>query len=239
MNTQNAEIERNPGAPPNKVNIFRLLNSFWRENDRRPFSPAAAKLYFFIIDRANRRQWKMPVVCPTSVACQLVQVTRPTLVKARESLCERGLITFTEGTGYNNYPTYSLVLTGAVAAPRSDAPRPEPAALSLDEIETRLAADTAWLGDVAALLSPVCGPDKAEPAAHLSRFFSYLRCQGIRERDECDCRRYFVNWLRKELTGTNRPDLKSTDYGTRQPLGDPRRPPRYSAETERDYTGSF
>lgn len=242
MNTQGAENEKNSEGAPAKVNIFRLMNSFWRENARKPFSPAAAKLYFFIIDRANRRQWKMPVVCPTSVVCQLVQVTRPTLVKARESLRERGLITFTEGTGYNNYPTYTLVLTDAMLVSQGGAmpdSKPEAGEKSLVELESQLSADTAWLRDVAALLSPACQAEPEGMKTYLSRFFRYLRCQGINEKAEDESRKYFINWLRKELSANNKPNLKSINYGTRQPVDDPRRPPRYAADTQRDYGGSF
>jgi len=96
------------------VNIYSLISSFWRENTYEPFSTAEIALYFFLIDRANSRQWEMPFMCPTSVISNAIQVTRQTVVNARESLRTRNLITYSKGTGKGSHPMYSLVLTDAL-----------------------------------------------------------------------------------------------------------------------------
>lgn len=93
------------------VNIYEIMQRFWRENEYEPFSTAEIALYFFLIDRANSRRWQMPFKCPTSVISNAIQVTRQTVVNARESLRIRNLITYTKGTGKGTHPMYSLVLT--------------------------------------------------------------------------------------------------------------------------------
>lgn len=93
------------------VNIYGLISSFWRENEYEPFSTAEIALYFFLINRANSRRWLMPFKCPTSVISTAIQVTRQTVVNARESLRVRNLITYSKGTGKGSYPMYSLILT--------------------------------------------------------------------------------------------------------------------------------
>ena len=93
------------------VNIYEIMQRFWRENEYEPFSTAEISLYFFLIDRANSRRWQMPFKCPTSVISNAIQVTRQTVVNARESLRERNFITYSKGTGKGSHPMYSLVLT--------------------------------------------------------------------------------------------------------------------------------
>ena len=93
------------------VNIYEIMQRFWRENEYEPFSTAEIALYFFLINRANSRRWQMPFKYPTSVISIAIQVTRQTVVNARESLRARNLITYTKGTGKGSHPMYSLVLT--------------------------------------------------------------------------------------------------------------------------------
>lgn len=102
------------------VNLYILMQRFWRENEYEPFSTAAIALYFFLIDRANSRRWQMPFKCPTSVISTAIQVTRQTVVNARESLRARNLITYSKGTGKGSHPLYSLVLTDGLTECLSD-----------------------------------------------------------------------------------------------------------------------
>ena len=88
--------------------IYELTRRFWRENEIEPLSLSAISLYFFMLDRANTRHWKMPIGCPSEVAAQTLGVTKQTIVKAREALQARGLIRFTAGKGNKVYPKYWL-----------------------------------------------------------------------------------------------------------------------------------
>lgn len=248
------------------ANIYTLISAFWRENEYEPFSTAAIALYFFLIDRANSRRWQMPFKCPTSVISIAIQVTRQTVVNARESLRARNLITYTKGTGKGSHPMYSLVLTDGLTGTLqdsstvglSDSLTPyniedrkikdknyssnktgDVKILSLEELEALLVNDEPWLKEIISLLSPSCQIELPELKSYLCNFFRYLRCQGTKGREEDDCRRYFVNWIKKQPINKNKTALKPTTHATNQSANDARRPAGVSAQSASDYEGAF
>lgn len=256
------------------VNIYNLISSFWRENEYEPFSTAAIAMYFFLIDRANSRRWQMPFKCPTSVISTAIQVTRQTVVNARESLQDRNLITYSKGTGKGSHPMYSLVLTDGLTeclqdeltgtlqddstVGLSDSLTPyniedrkikdknyssnnmgDVNILSLEELEVLLVNDEPWLREIISLLSPSCQIELPELKSYLGNFFLYLRCQGTKGREEDDCRRYFVNWIKKQPITKNKNTLKPTTHATNQSTNDARRPAGITAKSATDYEGAF
>ena len=256
------------------VNLYILMQRFWRENEYEPFSTAAIAMYFFLIYRANSRRWQMPFKCPTSVISTAIQVTRQTVVNARESLSARKFITYTKGSGKGSYPMYSLVLTDGLTeclsdeltetlqddsmVSLSDSLTPyniedrnikdkiyfsnktgDVKILSLEELEALLVNDEPWLNEIISLLSPSCQIELPELKSYLCNFFRYLRCQGTKEREEDDCRRYFVNWIKKQPINKNKTPLKPTTYATNQSANDARRPAGVTAQSARDYEGAF
>lgn len=228
-------------------NIYEIMQRFWRENEYEPFSTAEIALYFFLIDRANSRRWQMPFKCPTSVISTAIQVTRQTVVNARESLSARKFITYTKGSGKGSHPMYSLVLIdeltecltdeltetlqddSMVSLSNSLTPyniedrnikdknyssnkTGDVKILSLEELETLLVNDEPWLNEIIFLLSPSCQIELPELKSYLYNFFRYLRCQGTKGREEDDCRRYFVNWIK------NNQSIKTKQLLNRQPM---------------------
>ena len=224
-------ISAKPATMPKGVNIYELMQRFWRENEYEPFSTAEIALYFFLIDRANSRRWQMPFKCPTLVISTAIQVTRQTVINARESLRTRNLITYSKGTGKGSHPMYSLVFTDGLTeclpddlseplqdgstVGLSDSLTPyniedrnikdnnyssnktgDVKILSLEELEALLVNDELWLREIITLLSPSCQIELPELKSCLGNFFRYLRCQGTKGREEDDCRRYFVNWIK-------------------------------------------
>lgn len=253
---------------PKPINLYLLMQRFWRENEYEPFSTAEIAMYFFLIDRANRRRWQMPFKCPTSIVCAAIKVTRQTVVNARGSLRERKLITYSKGTGKANYPMYSLVLTDSLTESLPDeltedlrdnltdsltedlAPynledrniknkisssnkKGDARILSIDELEALLVSDEPWLNEIISILSSRCQIDLPNLKSYLADFFRYLRCQRTKGREEADCRRYFVNWLRKQ------PIAKLKNNATKQPTNDTRRGSDVTASSARDYEGAF
>lgn len=225
------------------VNLYILMQRFWRENEYEPFSTAAIALYFFLINRANSRRWQMPFKCPTSVISTEIQVTRQTVVNARESLSARKFITYTKGSGKGSHPLYSLVLTDELTecftdeltgnlqdgstVGLSDSLTPyniedrnikdknyslnktgDVKILSLEELEALLVNDEPWLNEIISLLSPFYQIELPELKSYLCNFFRYLRCQGTKGREEDDCRRYFVNWIKKQPINKTKTTLK-------------------------------
>lgn len=256
------------------VNLYVLMQRFWRENQYEPFSTAAIALYFFLIDRANTRRWQMPFKCPTSVISTAIQVTRQTVVNARESLNARKFITYTKGTGKGSHPMYSLILTDGLTeclpddlsgtlpdgstVGLSDSLTPfniedrkikdknyssnktgDVKILSLEKLEALLVNDEPWLNEIISLLSPSCQIELPELKTYLCNFFRYLRCQGTKGREEDDCRRYFVNWIKKQPINKNKTTLKPTTHATNQSANDARRLAGVSAQSASDYEGAF
>lgn len=256
------------------VNIYNLISSFWRENEYEPFSTAEIALYFFLIDRANSRRWQMPFKCPTSLISTAIQVTRQTVVNARESLRDRNLITYSKGTGKGSHPMYSLVLTeilteclqddltGALQDSKtdklSDCLTPyniedrkikdknyssnnmgDVKILSLVELEALLVNDEPWLNEILSLLSPSCQIDLPNLKTYVGYFFRYLRCQGTKGREEGDCRRYFVNWIKKQPIKKDNNNDKPSNHVPNQPSNDARRPAGVTAKSATDYEGAF
>lgn len=91
------------------VNIYELMHAFWQENEYEPFSTAEIALFFFLLERANCRRWKMPVKCSTALVCRAIKVAKQTFLTARLKLSERGLITFTQGNGNAIVPSYTVI----------------------------------------------------------------------------------------------------------------------------------
>lgn len=260
------------------VNIYELMQRFWRENEYEPFSTAAIAMYFFLIDRANSRRWQMPFKCPTSVISAAIKVTRQTVVNARESLRERNLITCSKGTGKGSYPMYSLVLTDGLAdnqteclpdsmtEPLQDSRTDALTAnltpfniedrnikdknnsynnigdvkiLSLEELEHLLVNDEPWLTEILSLLYPSCQIDLPNLKTYVGNFFRHLRCQGMKGREEKDCRRHFVNWIKKQPIKKDNNNNKPSKHVSNQPSNDARRLSGVTAKSATDYEGAF
>lgn len=111
--------------------------------------------------------------------------------------------------------------------------------LSLEELEALLVNDEPWLNEILSLLSPSCQIDLPNLKTYVGNFFRYLRCQGAKGREENDCRRYFVNWIKKQPITQNKNTLKPTMYATNQPSNDARRPAGVTAKSATDYEGAF
>ena len=91
------------------MNISELLNRFWLENEYDPCSATEIALYFFLLNKANTRRWKMPFRCSTELIRMQLSTTRQNVLKAREGLHKKGFISFTTGTSKGNYAQYSII----------------------------------------------------------------------------------------------------------------------------------
>lgn len=91
------------------VNLYELMHRFWEENDYDPIPASATAMFFFLLDRANSRHWKMPVRCPTTQISRALMVSEQTVLNSRDTLFKRGMISFTKGHGNSAAPTYTIV----------------------------------------------------------------------------------------------------------------------------------
>lgn len=97
------------GSMAKGVNIYELMHAFWQENEYEPFSTAEIALFFFLLERANCRRWKMPFKCSTALVCRSIKVAKQTFITARLKLSDRGLITFIQGKGNAMAPAYTVI----------------------------------------------------------------------------------------------------------------------------------
>lgn len=269
MNTQENLLENSQNGAAKCVDGFRYIRSLWQEHFDDPLSVAEIALVIYLLDRANRLRWAMPFVCPTAAACNMLQISKPTFIKAREGLSRRGMISFTEGTGTNELPTYSVALPNSVlrrprGASQSTTPTsslsPSSASdfspvqsstptqpkvyssaanvsndlVDLNVLQTRLISDTQWMIEIVDMMKPTRDMTAADVKAGLADFFRYLRCQGNTAKSEAECRKHFVNWLRKQSAGHNH-----STYGVKSNGVDLRRPSPVTATSASDYEGQF
>lgn len=97
------------GSMAKGVNIYELMHAFWQENEYEPFSTAEIALFFFLLERANCRRWKMPFKCSTALVCRSIKVAKQTFLSTRLKLSQRGLITFIQGKGNAMAPAYTVI----------------------------------------------------------------------------------------------------------------------------------
>lgn len=107
------------------MNMFNLVARFWRMAEDSGATTSEAALYFYLLNRANTQMWRMPIRCPTAIVCVYLNTSKQNVMKAREGLRRKGLITFTPGSGINDNPLYTLTesneqLSGQMSGELSD-----------------------------------------------------------------------------------------------------------------------
>lgn len=90
------------------MNMFNLVARFWRMAEDSGCTTSEAALYFYLLNRANTQMWRMPIRCPTAIISVYLNTSKQNVMKAREGLRRKGLITFTPGSGINDNPLYTL-----------------------------------------------------------------------------------------------------------------------------------
>lgn len=240
------------------MNLYELSNRFWQGNEYEPFSTSDIALYFYLLHRANYRRWQMPVRCPTAMICFHLKTSRQNIVKARESLRQRGFITFTPGKGKDMPSLYTITLsalltdelTGQLSEPMTDElthglsdktsvykdkeidknfySNKADEKIGLDEMERRFLNDTEWQQSLLPLISD---NDKSKIGEYIHEFFQTLKARGFEKREERDCRNHLYNWLRKQKTNSNGVD--------KQPYNDRRRRADVPTVSPEDYEGAF
>lgn len=195
----------------------------------------------------------MPVKCPMSVACHAIKVSKQTAMNAREALRKRGIIRYAKGNGNAKAPGYTIITdpkkwTDELTIGKTDSQtiyniKDEnmkdkislnntvvEKKLGVDELEKMFLADAAWQSSILSLLSYSLSGDGLKK--QIENFFNHLRCQGVNEREEKDCRNHFYNWIRKQSNNRRNGIGKQQDTDKRRGSG-------VTAASARDYDGTF
>lgn len=245
------------------MNMFNLVARFWRMAEDSGITTSEAALYFYLLNRANTQMWRMPIRCPTAIISVYLNTSKQNVMKAREGLRRKGLITFTPGSGINDNPLYTLTeyneqLSGQMSgqlpsqlpvqlleslSPLKDKDKENlttnarvKKVLGLDDLEVLFLADQDWLESVFRLLlsKGMTGASIEMVKEKFSMFYQYLRATGQSEREKNDCKNHFVNWLVKQPLNN-----KFNNGSNRQGHYDKRRAVEATPSKSSDYEGSF
>ena len=239
------------------MNIYELLNRLWLENEYDPCSATEIALYFFLLNKANTRRWKMPFRCSTELIRMQLSTTRQNVLKTREGLQKKGFISFTTGTSKGNYAQYSIIdcttqftvqttdeltekvtdaITGELTNPLSGQLPPHNIKdkeiykshyISIEKLESMLFEDCEWQSSILARMSTAITSD--ELTDYLKTFFAYQKEKGVKSRAVEDVKIHFQNWLSKKLENNK-------GYGNNeQKESDPRRGTEIRATSAEDY----
>ena len=170
------------------MNLYELFSLFWRDNGYRAFSKTETILYFYLLNMANSARWQMPFTGYTERISADLQTTKQNIVKARAGLQQRGLISFTAGTGKENPPLYTIIdRTSQLSDNVSNGK------LELDELEMILANDAAWLDSV--ILQRGSDIDRETVLEYLKMFIAEQKMKSSDKREIIDIQKHFRNWL--------------------------------------------
>ena len=185
------------------MTYIEIINRFWKIHQFDHFSSAE-------------------IAVATAELCASIGMRRSTIIRARQSLREKGLIECREGVRNSRTPVYRIVTSATTKTTTKPTTKPttketlykdkdidkENISLSteekpIDEIEKILVADHKWQTDVVKLTEKHRGPAQtAELLPFIYEFFGYLRSCGVRTKTVNDCRAHFVNKMNREYIKT-------------------------------------
>lgn len=95
------------------MSIYDYLIYFWQKNEYDQCSLSEIALYFCLLHEANRQHWATPFKASTQMLMARLGTSKPNIMKARESLMRRGLISYVKGDGKGKPALYTLLLSSA------------------------------------------------------------------------------------------------------------------------------
>ena len=87
------------------------INNFWRAQTESAFTPTEIALYFYLLHICNGLGWKNPFTRANRRICADLDISKNTMVKARHTLEEAGLIKFSGGQGRRKFGSFTIVDT--------------------------------------------------------------------------------------------------------------------------------
>lgn len=79
------------------MTYIEIINRFWKIHQFDHFSSAEIAVYFYLLNMANRNMWEDEIAVATAELCASIGMRRSTIIRARQSLREKGLIECREG----------------------------------------------------------------------------------------------------------------------------------------------
>lgn len=92
------------------MTYLELINRFWKIEQQVQFTGYETKMYFALLEIANRLYWKhKDLSVPNSILMNTVGCSKPTFLEARRRLVEYNLITYKAGINKRIAPIYRIV----------------------------------------------------------------------------------------------------------------------------------
>ena len=95
------------------MSIYDYLIYFWLKNEYDQCSLSEIALYFCLLNEANRQHWVSPFKASTQMLIARLGTSKQNVMKARDSLMRRGLISYVKGDGKGKPALYTLLLSPA------------------------------------------------------------------------------------------------------------------------------
>lgn len=92
------------------MSIYDYLIYFWLKNEYDQCSLSEIALYFCLLHEANRQHWASPFKVSTQMLMARLATSKQNIMKAREGLMRRGLISYVKGDGKGKPAVYKLLL---------------------------------------------------------------------------------------------------------------------------------
>lgn len=98
------------------MTYIEIINRFWKIHQFDHFSSAEIAVYFYLLNMANRNMWEDEIAVATAELCASIGMRRSTIIRARQSLREKGLIECREGVRNSRTPVYRIVTSATTKA---------------------------------------------------------------------------------------------------------------------------
>lgn len=90
------------------MSYISLINDFWKTREKETIPSHTADLYLYLLHRCNKGNWMNPFNLSTKEIERDLEMTRPTICKARVLLTSLGLVEFQEGKTRGNHSIYTI-----------------------------------------------------------------------------------------------------------------------------------
>jgi hypothetical protein len=90
------------------MTYIELINNFWRLNKEYSFTPNEKVVYFALLNKANELAWKNPFNQSNAYLALDSGISEPAMIKARNTLRQKGLINFKSEVGRRHITKYEI-----------------------------------------------------------------------------------------------------------------------------------
>ncbi|MHC9159073.1 conserved phage C-terminal domain-containing protein, partial [Ornithobacterium rhinotracheale] len=91
------------------MNYIELINHFWALNKEYSFTPNEKAIYFSLLNKCNELGWKNPFNQSNEYLDLDSGVAKPSIQRAKNTLKQKGLISFKQGNGRSNNTEYEIL----------------------------------------------------------------------------------------------------------------------------------